>query len=77
MELAFILISTQPAEEEDIFKHLQKNSKEFGIIESHSLFGEYDIIIRITADSRKDLEKIRKKVEDLDGITAAHIHIQS
>ncbi len=46
MAIGFVLISTAPAKEHEVFNEL-KNIKE--IVELHPLFGEYDLIAKLEA----------------------------
>ena len=46
MVIGFILISTAPAKEHDVFKALMNVPE---IVELHPLFGEYDLIAKIEA----------------------------
>lgn len=46
MAVGFVLISTVPAKERDVYTHLLEVGE---IVEMHPLFGEYDLIARIEA----------------------------
>jgi DNA-binding Lrp family transcriptional regulator len=48
MAIGFVLISTAPAKEHEVYNQLL-NVKE--IVELHPLFGEYDLIAKIEPDS--------------------------
>ncbi|MBU4255998.1 MAG: Lrp/AsnC ligand binding domain-containing protein, partial [Candidatus Thermoplasmatota archaeon] len=47
MAIGFVLISTAPAKEHDVYNELLKVSE---IVELHPLFGEYDLIAKIDAE---------------------------
>jgi DNA-binding Lrp family transcriptional regulator len=55
MAIGFVLISTAPAKEREVYKELMKISD---IVELHPLFGEYDMIAKIEADTFDKLGKI-------------------
>ncbi|MGC8496751.1 MAG: Lrp/AsnC ligand binding domain-containing protein [Thermoplasmata archaeon] len=55
MAVGFVLISTAPGKEHDVYNAL-KNIKE--IVELHPLFGEYDLIAKIDAKDFNELGKI-------------------
>ena len=55
MAVGFVLISTAPTKEREVYKELTKIPD---IVEIHPLFGEYDIIAKIEADSFDKLGKI-------------------
>ncbi len=66
MPIGFILISTAPAKEHQVYNELLKIKE---IIELHPLFGEYDLIAKVEA---KDLEELGKivveKIRSIDGV---------
>ncbi len=47
MAVGFVLISTAPAKEHEVYNELLKVKE---IVELHPLFGEYDLIAKISAD---------------------------
>ena len=66
MVIAFVLITTKPGSEKDIYTEL-KGYKE--IIELYPLFGEYDLIVRLEADDMDTIGKlVVEKVRSLDGV---------
>lgn len=64
MIIGFVLISTVPKKEHEVYNELLKIK---GITEVHPLFGEYDLITRIIAE---DYDKIGYIV--LNKIRAVH-----
>ncbi|KAA0015019.1 MAG: Lrp/AsnC family transcriptional regulator [Thermoplasmata archaeon] len=66
MPIGFILISTAPAKEHQVYNELLKIKE---IIELHPLFGEYDLIAKVEA---KDLEELGKivveRIRSIDGV---------
>lgn len=66
MVIGFILISTAPAKEHDVFKALMNVSE---IVELHPLFGEYDLIAKIEARDFNTLGQIVvEKVRSIPGV---------
>ena len=55
MAVGFVLISTAPAKEHEVYKELLKVKE---IVELHPLFGEYDLIAKIEADDFNVLGQI-------------------
>ena len=55
MAIGFVLISTAPATEHEVYNELSKVSD---IVELHPLFGEYDLIAKIESDDFKGLGNI-------------------
>ncbi len=47
MAIGFVLISTAPAKEHEVYNELLKVKE---IVELHPLFGEYDLIAKIEAE---------------------------
>ena len=55
MPTAFVLINTEIGSEADVLKELKKVN---GVKESSAVYGVYDIIARITADTMDKLKEI-------------------
>jgi DNA-binding Lrp family transcriptional regulator len=55
MAIGFVLISTAPAKEHDVYNILKDVPE---IVELHPLFGEYDLIAKIEADNFNRLGQI-------------------
>ena len=66
MPVGFVLISTAPAKEHQVYNEMLKIKE---IVELHPLFGEYDLIAKVEA---KDLEELGKivveKIRSIDGV---------
>ncbi len=58
MAVGFVLISTAPAREHEVYNELLKVKE---VVELHPLFGEYDLIAKIEAD---DFNKLGQVVVD-------------
>jgi DNA-binding Lrp family transcriptional regulator len=55
MPKAFVLINTEIGSEADVLKDLKKVE---GIIEAHAVYGVYDIVARVEADTMDKLKEI-------------------
>ena len=66
MAVGFVLISTAPAHEHEVYNELLKVKE---IVELHPLFGEYDLIAKIDAKDLDELGKIVvEQVRSIDGV---------
>jgi len=66
MPVGFVLISTAPAKEHQVYNELMKIKE---IVELHPLFGEYDLIAKVEAKDLDDLGKIVvEKIRSIDGV---------
>jgi len=66
MPTAFVLINTEIGSEADVLKDLKKVE---GIEEAHAVYGVYDIIARVKADTMDKLKEIVTwKVRRLDKV---------
>ncbi len=66
MAKAYVLIHTESGSETDVMKGLKKTNT---VKEAHMVYGAYDIIARIEADTMADLkDSISWKVRRLDGV---------
>ena len=66
MPVGFVLISTAPAKEHQIYNELLKIKE---IVELHPLFGEYDLIAKIEAKDLDELGRIVvEKIRAIDGV---------
>jgi len=55
MPTAFVLINTEIGSEADVLKDLKKVE---GVEEAHSVYGVYDIVARVKADTMDKLKEI-------------------
>jgi DNA-binding Lrp family transcriptional regulator len=55
MAIGFVLISTAPAKEHEVYNELLKLKQ---IVELHPLFGEYDLIAKVEAEDFNELGQI-------------------
>ena len=66
MAVGFVLISTAPAKEHDVYSELSKVKE---IVELHPLFGEYDLIAKIEAVDFNQLgQVVVDKVRSIPGV---------
>ena len=66
MPTAFVLINTEIGSEADVLKDLKKVE---GVEEAHAVYGVYDIIARVKADTMDKLKEIVTwKVRRLDKV---------
>lgn len=66
MITGFVLISTIPAKEHEVYDELLKIG---GILELYPLFGEYDFIAKIKAEDLDEMEKIVvNKIRRVEGV---------
>jgi DNA-binding Lrp family transcriptional regulator len=55
MPIAFVLINTEIGSESDVLKTLKKVE---GVVEAYSVYGVYDVIAKIKADSMDKLKEM-------------------
>lgn len=66
MAIGFVLISTAPAKEHDVYNELLKIPE---IVELHPLFGEYDLIAKVEAEDFNTLgEIVIDKIRTIPGV---------
>ncbi|MBW6517415.1 MAG: Lrp/AsnC ligand binding domain-containing protein [ANME-2 cluster archaeon] len=67
MALGFVLINVTPGREREVF---DIQVKENNIQEIHPLFGEYDLIAKVTVKSMEDLgDIVFNKIRKIKGVT--------
>ena len=66
MAIGFVLISTAPSKEHDVYNALKKINS---IVEVHPLFGEFDLIAKIEAEDFNKLgELVVDKIRTIPGV---------
>lgn len=66
MPIGFVLISTAPAKEHQVYNELLKIME---IVELHPLFGEYDLIAKVDAQDLEELGRVVvEKIRSIDGV---------
>ncbi len=64
--IGFALLSISPLHEKDVYESLTRMSE---IIEVHPLFGEYDILIKISCNDIDEIGSVViKKIRSLQGV---------
>ena len=67
MVICFVLIHVSPLRESEVLNKLSKIPE---VIELHSCFGKYDIIVKIEAKNYESIgEIVIHKIKTIDGIT--------
>ena len=66
MPEAFVLFKTMPSRERDVYVTLSNHGS---VVEVHALYGEYDLIVRITSDDANNLSKmLMSDFRQIDGV---------
>ncbi|MCL4479898.1 MAG: Lrp/AsnC ligand binding domain-containing protein [Thermoplasmataceae archaeon] len=66
MSIAFVLVSTVPGKEHEVYN---KISKVKYVVEIHPLFGEYDLIVKIDAKDYSELGKtVIEHIRTIEGV---------
>ncbi len=66
MAIGFVLIKTAPAAERDVY-NIVKDIEE--VTEVHSLFGEYDLIVKLQAENFNNLgQAVVDKIRSIEGV---------
>ena len=55
MPEAFVLFKTEPSQERGVYVALSENQY---VVEVHALYGEYDLLVRVTSEDEKSLTKM-------------------
>jgi DNA-binding Lrp family transcriptional regulator len=67
LEIAFVLIRTEPREENDVLKEL-KRSKE--VKEAYIVYGIYDISAKVVVEDMDRLEAFTTRIKRIEGINS-------
>ncbi|MCL4438376.1 MAG: Lrp/AsnC ligand binding domain-containing protein [Candidatus Thermoplasmatota archaeon] len=66
MSVAFVLVSTVPGKEHEVYNRISKLEY---VVEIHPLFGEYDLIVKIDAKDFSELGKVVvEKIRTIEGV---------
>ncbi len=66
MSVAFVLVSTVPGKEHEVYNKISKINY---VVEIHPLFGEYDLIVKIDALDYSELGKIVvEQIRKIEGV---------
>ena len=55
MPEAFVLFKTEPTHERDVYLSLSNHK---GVAEVHALYGEFDLLVRISSPNSKELSQM-------------------
>ncbi len=66
MVIAYVLVNTYPGKEEDVAEAISKIE---GVVEMYTLFGEYDMIVKLESKSYPDVESlVVRRIRTIRGI---------
>lgn len=66
MAIGFVLISTEPGHEKDVYNALLRLNQ---VQELHPLFGEYDLIVKLEAQDFDSLgHLVVEKIRSIEGV---------
>ncbi|MEF8873506.1 MAG: Lrp/AsnC ligand binding domain-containing protein [Candidatus Thermoplasmatota archaeon] len=66
MAIGFVLIKTAPAAERDVYSIVKEIEE---VTEVHSLFGEYDLIVKLQAENFNNLgQTVVDKIRSIEGV---------
>jgi DNA-binding Lrp family transcriptional regulator len=66
METAFILLKTEPSREREVYSALIEVPE---VVETHALYGEYDLLAIVECDTSKNLTSIlMEKLRQIEGV---------
>lgn len=68
MAEAYVLINCDLGSEDSVIKQLKKLSR---VAEVKGVFGVYDVIARVRADTESDIKKVVSNVRTTDGIKSS------
>jgi DNA-binding Lrp family transcriptional regulator len=63
---AFVLFKTEPTHERDVYMALSNHK---GVAEVHALYGEFDLLVRISSPNSKELSQmLMQTFRRIDGV---------
>ncbi len=63
---AFVLFKTEPTHERDVYMALSDHE---GVAEVHALYGEFDLLVRISSPNSKELSQmLMQTFRRIDGV---------
>jgi DNA-binding Lrp family transcriptional regulator len=66
LSLAFVLLNVEPGGEDEVKDTLSKLE---GVLEYHTVYGTYDMVVKLTADSMDEIKKVvTGKIRKLDKV---------
>ncbi|BBL45658.1 putative HTH-type transcriptional regulator [Nanobdella aerobiophila] len=66
MTLVYVLVNLRPGKEKNLIDRV-KEEKEVNVLEYHTVYGEYDIILKIEVQNLEDIRRfLLDKIRSLD-----------
>ncbi len=65
MELAFVLLTSEVGFDEDVLEVLKDIPE---VKETFRVYGVYDIVIKVEADTREDLKKLVSEIKQMEKV---------
>ncbi len=67
--VAFVLIVTEIGREYEVADRVRRLAGEYGVeIEAYVVYGEYDVAVKVTADSLRKVDKVVTAIRGLGGV---------
>ncbi len=67
--VAFILVVTEIGKEYDVAKKISDIARNTGVdAEAHVVYGEYDVAVKVTADTLKKIDRFVTSIRSLPGV---------
>ena len=63
--IGFVLVSCAPSKELEVYRDVLTVQ---GVVEAHPLFGEFDIIAKVTADSLDGIGAVTMTIREFPGV---------
>ncbi len=68
MVIGYVLINVETSKEDEVLREILQIPE---VIEAHPLFGEYDIIAKVSAKDVKEFSQVvLKKIRKIDGVVS-------
>lgn len=66
MVIAYVLVNTYPGKEEEVGRSIAEIK---GVVEMYTLFGEYDMIVKLESESYPEIESlVVRKIRTISGL---------
>ncbi|BFI73083.1 AsnC family transcriptional regulator [Nanoarchaeota archaeon] len=67
MITAYILVNVKPGKENILLENVKKEEKNVKVLEGKFVYGEYDVIIKVEAETLEDIRKfVLDRIRSLD-----------
>ncbi len=67
MTIAYVLINTEKGKEAEVLKQIRGIEN---IKEAHTVYGVYDLIVKVEANSMRELKKVLNEIRKIDNVRA-------